>query len=319
MLPVGDMRRGKGMVDKLVVAGGVLAGVLLALWFSTVVALGPAPGSMASGDKAKSNQRQEAARPKPSAVQKKTQPSVEETYCKESKNREECVIQLRTAIATESQAYYAFWAFLALLGTLVLSYGGTRAATRAAKAAEGALTDLERPHVFVEVVKAGLRTESDGSYSLAGARFEHKCVNYGRTPAALTEYHFEILAPKAGTFPVPIDPTLVRGRELPNGCVASERKPYVEGDRASLTYPVKLLDAGASETYSIFFLGYIRYRDMIFGARYISGFCFVYDWGGGKFVRRGDNERYNYNRIERAKTRPLADRLKEAAALLWGT
>lgn len=283
------------MRSNALVVAGVIAGLLGALWFSTVVALGPAPGSFGAHS---------GAEPKPSQVKPEPKVTEEETSCRNINTRDECIVQLRAARAAEAQALYAFWGFVALIVTLAINGVATWAATRAARAAEGALTDLERPHVFVEVADAGLQMENDGSFRFAGGRFEHKCVNYGRTPAALTEYLPKILVLDAGHFPAPIDPEKERGRELPTGCITSQGAPYTEGDTAMKTYDWKLHQAEAAHKHSIYFIGYVRYSDMIFGARYINGFCFVYDHIGGRFVRRGDNQKYNYMRQEKVQPKP---------------
>ena len=153
--------------------------------------------------------------------------------------------------------------------------------------------------MFVEVPEAGLDVQlGDGSYRFSGGSFRYQCVNYGRTPAVLVELSQDIQVLDAGKFPTPIDPTVTRGRELPTGCVATKDNPFSEGDTAMKTYPYKLLDFGASRKYTIFFIGFVCYRDMIVGTTYVNGFCFVYDHIGMRFVRRGDNQQYNYTRKE---------------------
>lgn len=241
-------------------------------------------------------------------------------------NQADLCEQMRMAEAAEraerianKQYVVSVWGLAALIATLALSVMATLAATRAAKAAEQALTDLERPHVFVEVTSAGLQLNlSNGSYSLAAGRFEHRCVNHGRTPAALIEYLPKILVLNAGAFPTPIDPMTQRGRELPTGCVATQGTPYDEGDAAMKTFDWKLLAPHAAQNYSVYFVGYIRYCDMIFGTRYVNGFCFVYDEIGGRFVRRGDNLQYNYTRQESPTPSRLRDRLVNAWRALRG-
>jgi hypothetical protein len=208
------------------------------------------------------------------------------------------------ADATKEAVRVGYWQFgvgvaSAVAGVLAAVFAGVAAwaAGRAARVAERALVDLERPVVFVEIPESGLSVETrEGKFELAGRRVKHQAANYGRTPALLIEYHptFEVL--DSDSFPVPIDPSKVRGRELPVGCVSTEDSPYVEGEASIKTFPPKLYDMRAADKYSIFFVGFLRYAD-IHGARYVTGFCFAYDWIGDRFVRRGDKQ-YNYTRKE---------------------
>jgi hypothetical protein len=301
------------MGERALVLGGVIAGILGALWFSTVVAMGPPTGSVSPQQKDGARESaQSTAQPGTTKNQKQPRASEEEKYCGGRGDQYLCIIQLRAAVAAENQARYALWGFGALIATLVLSTFATFAAASSARSARRVLSDLERPHVFVEVPDAGLSPPgSDGGYRFAGGRFEYRCINYGRTAAELTEVLSEIRVEVKGAFPRPIDPDVTRGRSLPTGCVATRDAPYPEGDTAMKTYPAKLLDRGAWQKYSIFFIGYVRYRDMIFGATYINVFCFVYDPIGDKFVRRGNNESYNYTRRDEPEPAGVAAAIRK--------
>ena len=296
--------------SNIAVIGGVAAGILIALWFSTVVAMGPPPGSVSTQKESGNRQAQPDAPQHRAAPHQKKKTTEAETYCPDGKKRNDCLIQLRIVLATEAQANYALYGFVALIVTLLISVIATIAATSSARSARRVLTDLERPHVFVEVLSAGLQVDTTkNSFSLVGGRFEFHCVNYGRTPAALIELFDDVRILDAGQFPAVVDPRHTSGRQLPTGCVASLGKPYAEGDAAMKTYDWKLLCPDAIKQYAIFFTGYVRYADMILGTRYISGFCFVYDLIGDKFVRRGNNADYNYAYKEGLTPQPWSARL----------
>lgn len=299
------------MWKNLSLAAWVVAGILASLWFSSVVALGPPSGSVSTQKESGNRQAQPGtSQPRATEQQQKKEATEAETYCPAGEKRNDCLIQLRTALATEAQANYALYGFVALIFTLLLSAVATIAATSSARSARRVLTDLERPHVFVEVPSPGLQPNSHThSFYLAAGRFEFHCVNYGRTPAALVELFEERRVLNTGQFPRPVDPMTVHGRRLPTGCVASETNPYLEGETAMKSFDWKLLNPNSASNYDIFFIGYVRYGDMILGTRYINGFCFAYDKIGGRFVRRGDNTQYNYERREQPSPVPWSARL----------
>jgi hypothetical protein len=118
------------------VLGGVIAGLLLALWFSTVVAMGPAPGSIKRSGEAEQGGAQRGA----TKHADKPHNAEHEAYCRDAKDHKECIIQLRAAEATERQALFALLGLILVLVTIVLTglglllVKGTLDATRAALA-----------------------------------------------------------------------------------------------------------------------------------------------------------------------------------------
>jgi hypothetical protein len=98
------------MRSNAVVVVGVIAGVLLALWFSTVVAMGPPSGSIQQDDQRKQAQREQptpSPQPQSHAVaEEKQQPTQKEAECSNEGQPSyyDCLIQLRTARAAEQQA-----------------------------------------------------------------------------------------------------------------------------------------------------------------------------------------------------------------------
>jgi hypothetical protein len=160
-----------------------------------------------------------------------------------------------------------------------------------------ALTHLERPFVYVEITKSGIRRrqptldrlERDGWLTMS-------CRNDGRTPADLWELTTEVHAIDETALARPLIPAPIGPRRLPTGTVASPTKPYARYiDDLKQQLGDNWVDVEVGKKL-ICLLGYLRYRD-IFGSHYITGFCYVFDIVGMDFVLRGDDQ-YNYARQE---------------------
>jgi hypothetical protein len=191
--------------SNIVVGCGVIAGILLALWFSSVVALGPAPGSGKGDDEARRGQSQHGSA-KDGATKRAYQPDAPEdaAYCsngKDDKERKDCVIALRNAKATERQALFALIG-LGLVGiTIVLTALGSvfvwktvkltgeavaqatraaEAASRQADAARNAYIAEHRAWLKVFPVRAGPITFRDGKI---GVTFTVRVENTSTSPA----------------------------------------------------------------------------------------------------------------------------------------
>ncbi|MFI5023303.1 MAG: hypothetical protein ACHQRJ_16855 [Alphaproteobacteria bacterium] len=181
---------------------------------------------------------------------------------------------------------------------------------RSVKVSESALTDLERPFVYAEVTKPGIKIEYEPSIDpdaslLQGENVANFSVielcfnNFGRTPAQLTEIYYDILPAQKGDIVDPVDPNTTKGRGLPIGAIAGKDRPYRESENIFRKFafdPSTGEQVGRGDK-SIWVVGFIRYRD-IFGNKHITGFCMVYDPIGDRFVSRGD-ENYNYARTEK--------------------
>lgn len=102
--------------SNIAVVGGIAAGLVVAVWFSTVVALGPAPGgAKRSIDPPNAQQEQSARERKPVEpfLKKQDQSADKEAECAPgSQNYNDCLIQLRTARAAERQADIAWYGSL---------------------------------------------------------------------------------------------------------------------------------------------------------------------------------------------------------------
>jgi hypothetical protein len=175
---------------------------------------------------------------------------------------------------------------------------------RSIRVAERALTELERPFVYVDVTEPGFQLVSSrhqAGYELERGTFQISVINFGRTPANLIriEYHLG-LAPRGGIID-PIDPRMIGGRELPVGTVSATDHPYSESTRMRLNFFDEEKDI-VERKRSIWLVGFIRYDD-IFAAKYITGFTKIFDLLEGNFVARG-GEQYNYARAEKPEEIP---------------
>jgi hypothetical protein len=160
--------------------------------------------------------------------------------------------------------------------------------------------ELERPFVYIEINEPGLFasgvTTSQPHYR-PSARLNCLCVNHGRTPADMWDLKERVVLIDEGQFPDPLLRERAVKRTLPPGCVSSTTKPW--------TFSVNLMERIRFDEWNLeedflskrlYFLGYVRYLD-IFGNRYITGFCAIFDPIRGRFILRGD-ERYNYAYME---------------------
>jgi hypothetical protein len=163
-----------------------------------------------------------------------------------------------------------------------------------ARGAERALTELERPFVYVEVLTPGL-VISGVNAGFAGS-LQAICANYGRTPADLWELEDQIVFLPKGGFPEPMVPKANPPRQMPPGAISAPAKPYpFDINLRGWLNMDQLAELGQGRG-SVFLIGYVRYLD-IFNRRHITGFCAYFDPVSQRFVARGD-ERYSYTRDE---------------------
>jgi hypothetical protein len=204
------------------------------------------------------------------------------------------VVANKDEIEAASAFFGAFFTIVLSVSTILLWLVTRKLAVNS----ERALTELERPQVFVEIVESGIKADSSGLMSTAtGKQFEYRFVNYGRTAAQLIELRtaFPIEASPAMAYPV--DPSQ-GGRKVPVGAVSGPDKPYRETENLMAVCDVsRLIAPDAWQKDRLYFIGWVRYSD-IFHNIYITGFCSVFDPLGNRFVLIGD-ERYNYTRNER--------------------
>ena len=213
--------------------------------------------------------------------------------------------QRRMAKAAESQnAINIFNGVLVFLSVVFMAVAAGaaviagRAAQRSANVAERALIDLERPHVFLEVKTPGLRYNSHTQRLDLAGQFRYSFVNHGRTPAQLLD--IVLRYPRLGHpfMPPAIADDLAADRIFPVGVITSPDEPYSEPENlmSREAYGLNGL-ADDPRTTFFFFMGRVRYEDIFRQSTYVTGFCFVFDTLGQKFVRRGGHT-LNYTKKE---------------------
>ena len=207
--------------------------------------------------------------------------------------------QWRMAEAADAQLWLNALGLAFISATLVFNAWSARAAARSARAAERALTDLERPHVYFEIRKPGFGL-APGIYGGITAGFaehlEFCCVNFGRTPAEIWEVNYDIRVVPRDQWPEPLVADPRAARERPPGVVSVPDAPFCESVNLRQYISFEQLQMVGTREVNLFFIGYVRYLD-IFGRRHVTGCCAIYDPIGQRFVLRGD-ERYNYARDE---------------------
>jgi hypothetical protein len=193
------------------------------------------------------------------------------------------------------QAGLFFWQLRLIRLSLADTKATAEAANKSATVAERALKELEAPRVFVDVIDTGLEVMDGTAHLATGVQFRYRVTNYGRTPALLTEVCLRYPILSYGETPAEINPSKVPGRGLPTGVVSALNNPYDERENlVSQIDVMKLYEELSFKKYALFFYGYVRYED-IFGERYITGFCHLFDGLHNRFVRSG-NKRFNYFR-----------------------
>lgn len=224
--------------------------------------------------------------------------------CTSPKDREEADLcqQWRAAEAAEQAvAFAASQSFLnnlqawATVAAAIFTFIAAWAAAVAARIAKKALVDIERPHVAVDITSNGvlvtpelsLRIKSDVSY-----RFR----NFGRSPAQMVDLLIDAKVERSGTWPTPLARDASPTTTYPTGIIVASDAPYPETEnlRSHIGFGGVVDEPQASRTHRIFLLMRYRYRD--FTHTYTCGVCFMYDPASQRWVQRGDNQNYNYER-----------------------
>lgn len=194
---------------------------------------------------------------------------------------------------------------LLVVATAVLgAIGGWQGylALRSVRVAESALTDLERPHVFIwldfDALPPGVVTLGGDNPQRNFPRSKHPIkygfVNRGRSPALLTSIRVRLDYQLKNEMPDVIDPMIDTGDVLPAGIDLSGDRIYER--------TIEMAVSEFTREGNMFLTGFIRYED-IFEQRHITGFCAKFQNKRNRFVLRdGDDKRYNYRRNEGKKT-----------------
>lgn len=250
------------------------------------------------------NQQQAAPTPPPVVQQPIAEPDYYKIACEAPKDHDAADLceQRRMAKAAEESVWWArlqTWlggfGLIGVVITLAFTAVATKAASRSARTAERALTDLERPFVYVSIPESGLGMFGDGRGSYERA-LVFECVNLGRTPADLLDIVDDFVEIDTGQWPDQIIPA-TGDRTLPPGTVSAVDRPHQTRIQLAQRFGSQSTRGRLGIDTDAFLIGYVRYAD-VFGIRYITGFCAMYDIVSGNFVLRGD-DRYNYSRKEK--------------------
>ena len=276
---------GSNWRSNIAVGCGVVAGLLLALWFSTVVALGPAPGNILRGGEkqpAERNQTDPAPNRQPSPDKEKQKAATKEAECSNNgQNYHDCLIQLRTARATERQADVAKStervAWLALVFAALAAVAAWFTFWVMRKTAERQL----RAYIFIENVNmadaslipripATSFTPSDpfsASGIAAGAPATRprgipgaswNIRNFGQTPASKVAHWGKLdvlpISQEASLVPPPIHPKAARASIAPTG--TSSKTEWFH--RALSEQEISEIWAG---TRAVYIYGRVEYKD----------------------------------------------------------
>jgi hypothetical protein len=207
---------------------------------------------------------------------------------------------------------HRFWDFT-LTDVLIAAFTGVLVAVgswqgihlrRSVKVAERALTDLERPYLFVDLSREPVFQDSrmleTGIAVLLNpvTPIKYWLYNGGRTPAILAHRRHEIVHTGSDeVLPTPVDPNRIEGGDpLPSGTAIDKECP-ITVDFDAARYGLGDVQINLR---GIFLIGFVRYLD-IFDNSHVTGFCARYDQRTNQFVLTGD-ESYNYTRDEGKKT-----------------
>lgn len=223
----------------------------------------------------------------------------------------------RRVLGLEPDAWVALFT-LALTVSTGLLWLDTRksanAALKAANVAERALIELERPYIFVDVSNTKITTTPSGPYDPTTGSVDESIktttcsdvticfYNYGRTPATITRLEYHFLPVPADGICEYIDHREVGGTELPIGSVSAPGHPHSEIGRPFANFSEGEKTGVATCVKSLWLVGFARYVDF-FGRNHITGFSYVFDEIGERFVKRG-GKKYNYYYVEEASQIP---------------
>jgi hypothetical protein len=165
---------------------------------------------------------------------------------------------------------------------------------RHARVAEQALTELERPFLFLRARNARISLPA-----IVDDSVRYRLVNHGRTPAILIHLvqRLAVLPLDIQGLPDQIDPSAVFDREFPGGISIgpnSSRK-FSLGIYSSLGDIADLVNYASGQS-RVYLIGYVRYRD-IFGNHYVTGFCAILIRDTRRVLLIGDDG-YNYTKEE---------------------
>lgn len=279
-----------------------------------------APENRNASPKNQSSPNQTSQRPQPAPPASARPAAIKEKIgADESQAATKKETPKRKEIWSDANTWVAIFTGVLTLATILMwraTKDNAMAARLAAEVAGRALTELERPYLFIKFGYPGfefrignqLNPESGNVESAFVSRYDKTIeimfVNFGRTPAIITEIcdDYKRIA-GVSAMPNAINPDTRRGELLPIGNASVNGSPYSFQKDAFEAFERRKLDADALLVDRFFCLGHVRYKD-IFGGEYILGYCGRFDPVSGKFIPEG-GDGYNYTRTERD---PLAQK-----------
>ncbi|WP_334004367.1 hypothetical protein [Burkholderia gladioli] len=158
---------------------------------------------------------------------------------------------------------------------------------------ELALTKLERPYVLVTITKPGLTNRDlGGKNEVAPGIQELNLINFGRSPALLTEFvHDWFTAIKPGEKPTLRALGVWNQTLFPYGTFSAMGDPHGEKRQLNVGNYGQSLALGAYEGWVV---GHVCYSDLL-GNEYMTGFAFKFDVRRNEFIRTGGEE-FNYGK-----------------------
>jgi hypothetical protein len=204
-------------------------------------------------------------------------------------------------------ANYTEWLVIAtgalVVATVILGAIGIfqwRALHRSADISERALTGLETPAIYVNVMESGITPTDSTEQPPRPSTLRYCFVNHGRSPAHIIDYAEEVRSvPIGGGWPPPIDVAAALHRQHGWGNVVPPNGG--ESAKVSVNLLTMLMTPQREMFYSddnaIFLTVVARYHDM-FRNRYLTGFCFQFDRLTSAFVLTGTGANLNFLRRE---------------------
>jgi hypothetical protein len=166
-------------------------------------------------------------------------------------------------------------AFTAVLtGATILMWFSTernaKAAVRAAKVAERALTGLERPYLIVDFGEAWGLSYRNGQW-LFGDALNYKVTNLGRAPAILKRYYARGGVAIHGVLN-PISSEEHPGTNFPDGAAVGHGRSEPLSHAILADLDILKLPTQNDMQNAVTFTGFIVYEDLL-GTEYTRGFC----------------------------------------------
>ena len=200
---------------------------------------------------------------------------------------------------------FTLWLVIATVVLGAIGAGQGYLAWRSVKVAESALTDLERPYVFIDVKDAGFH---EGAVHMTSGRISlnrsqtkypiaYRFINHGKTAGVLIALLHRFYVTDLDGMPDPIDRLAESAKKLPEGiAVGGESHAEFILDLLPFLPDDEALSDVLQKKRALFLIGFVRYKD-VFKRSHLTGFCARFERDANRFFLKGD-ERYNYTKEE---------------------